>query len=97
MAKQNKKVMSIAIDPDLHLELKRYAKRRGQSASSYVQSLIEKAMKIDVDEEPIVVGKPVDDSILPIVLKVPTSLKGDSDGLKAWLDVSASKIAKKLS
>lgn len=97
MAKQNKKVMSIAIDPDLHLELKRYAKRRGQSASSYVQSLIEKAMKIDVDEEPVVVGKPVDESIMPVVLKIPASLKGDSDGLKAWLDVKTSGITKKLS
>ena len=97
MAKQNKKVMSIAIDPDLHLELKKYAKRRGQSASSYVQNLIEKAMKIDVDEEPVIVGKPVDSSIMPVVLKIPTSLKGDADQLKAWLDVKCSGIAKKLS
>jgi len=97
MSKQNKKVMSIAIDPDLHLDLKKYAKRRGQSASSYVQSLIEKAVKIDVDEEPMVVGRPVDESVKPVVLRVPTSLLGDEGGLKAWLDVRTGKLAKKLS
>ena len=96
MAKQNKKVMSIAIDPDLHVELKRYAKRRGQSASSYVQNLIEKAMKIDVDEEPIILGKPVDESILPVVLKIPASLKGDEDGLGAWMETQRAKLVKKL-
>jgi len=97
MSKQNKKVMSIAIDPDLHVELKRYAKRRGQSASSYVQNLIEKAMKIDVDEEPIILGKPVDESILPVVLKIPTTLKGDEEALGAWMETQRAKIVKKLS
>lgn len=97
MSNQNKKVMSIAIDPTLHEELKKYAKRRGQSASSYVQSLIEKALKIDVDEEPMIVGKPADESILPVVLRVPTSLKGDLDGLKAWMEAKIGGIVNKLS
>jgi hypothetical protein len=97
MNNQNKKVMSIAIDPLLHDELKKYAKRRGQSASSYVQSLIEKALKIDVDEEPMVIGKPVDESILPVVLKIPAALKGDLDGLKAWMEAKVGGIISKLS
>lgn len=94
---QNKKVMSIAIAPALHDELKKYAKRRGQSTSSYVQILIEKALTIDVDEEPMVIGKPVDDSILPVVLKVPASLKGDVEGLKAWMEAKIGGIISKLS
>ena len=72
--------------------------------------LIEKALKIDVDEEPMVIGKPADeslkslvinvpadDSIMPIVLKIPVSLKGDTEGLKAWMEAKSSGIIGKLS
>jgi hypothetical protein len=60
MAK-NKKVMSIAIRPELHEELKRYSKRKATSASSYVGDLIEKALKLEIDDEPVVIGKSIDE------------------------------------
>jgi len=56
MSKSNKKVMSIAIRPELHEELKKHAKRRGLSTSSYVGDLVEESVKIDIDEEPMIVA-----------------------------------------
>ncbi len=106
MVNQNKKVMSIAIDPEMHEELKRNTKQRGLSTSSFVHDLIEKALKIDINEEIVLVGKPVDQTVLPVVfdksvqpvvLKIPVSLKGDAEGLKAWLEVKVSGLVSKLS
>lgn len=98
MSVQNKKVMSIAIDPNLQEELKKYAKRRGQSVSSYVQSLVEKGLKIDVDEEPMIVGKPADGSAKPVVLRVPASLlDGDPEALKAWMEAKIVGFVSKIS
>jgi len=95
MAK-NKKVMSIAIEPELHEELKEYAKRKGMSVSSYVGVLISKAVKLSIDDDPLVVGKPADEDVLPVILKIPGSLKGDREGLKAWMDTQTTGIVTKL-
>lgn len=84
MAK-NKKVMSIAIVPDLHEELKRYAKRKGMSTSSYVGNLIEQAVKLNIDDDPMVIGRPIDEEVTPVVLKIPVALKQDAEQLKKWL------------
>lgn len=95
MAK-NKKVMSIAIEPELHDELKQYSKKKGMSVSSYVGVLISKAVKLSIDDDPLVVGKPADEDVLPVILKIPGSLKGDKEGLKAWMDAQTSGIVSKL-
>ena len=92
-----KQVMSIAIDPEIFQDLKKNSKQRGISASSFVQDLIEKSLKIDINDEIMMVGKPVDQAILPVVLKIPVSLKGDGEGLKAWLDAKVSGLVNKLS
>jgi hypothetical protein len=108
MVNQNKKVMSIAIDPELHNEVKRHSKQRGLSTSLYVHDLIEKSLKIDFNDEIVMFGKPADQNILPVlypsdqsispvVLKIPTSLKGDPEGLKAWLEAKVSGLVNKLS
>ncbi|MHA2432942.1 MAG: hypothetical protein ACXADO_06940 [Candidatus Thorarchaeota archaeon] len=103
MAK-NKKVMSIAIVPDLHEELKRYSKRKGLSASSYVGELIEQAVKLNIDDDPVVIGKPVDEDVLPVsynkdevspvILKIPVNVREDQETLKKWLAVQMSGILK---
>ena len=95
MAK-NKKVMSIAIEPELHDELKEYSKKKGLSVSSYVGVLISKAVKLSIDDDPLVVGKPADEDVVPVILKIPGSLKGDKEGLKSWLDTQTGVLVSKL-
>lgn len=95
MAK-NKKVMSIAIEPELHEELKDYSRRKGLSASSYVGMLVSKALKLSIDDDPIIVGKPVDEDVLPVILKIPAQLRGNRDSLKIWMDAQSAGIVNKL-
>lgn len=94
----NKKVMSIAIRPELHDELKKYSKRRGLSASAYVGDLVEKAVKLDIDEEPMIIAKPLDEEVLPVILKVPKPLlaAGDAEQLKKWVSAQANGVYKGL-
>jgi len=93
---KNKKVMSIAIEPELHESVKEYAKRKGVSASAYIGDLVKKALKINIDEEPIVVGKPVDENIMAVVLKIPSELKGQKETLTEWLVSQCTALVKKL-
>lgn len=91
---KNKKVMSIAIMPEMHDELKSLAKRKGLSASNYIGNLVEQALKINPDDDALVVGKPADEEIVAVMLKIPKSLTGDHDKLKDWLDSQSNGILK---
>lgn len=95
MAK-NKKVMSIAINPEVEGELRRYAKRKGVSASAWIGDLVQKALKLDVDDEPVIIGKPSNEEVMPIVLKVPSNLKGNPESLRNWMDMQVNGIVAKL-
>lgn len=88
--------MSIAITPELHNTVREYAKRKGNSASAYITELVEKAVKINIDEEPIIVGKPLDDNVMAVVLKIPSELKGNKEGLSEWLASQCVALVKKL-
>lgn len=90
----NKKVMSMAIHPDLHDDLKKVARRKGVSASTYVGNLVEQALKINPDDDPMVIGKPVDEEVRCVVLKIPVALKSDPEQLKKWLEVQSLGILK---
>lgn len=94
----NKKVMSIAIHPELHDELKKFSKRRGLSASSYVGDLLEKAVKLDIDEEPMIIAKPLDEEVIPVILKVPRTIldSNDQEQLKKWVLAQANGVYKGL-
>ena len=91
---KNKKVMSIAIRPELHEELKKVSKRKSLSASEYVGNLVEQAVKINPDEDIIVIGRPVGEDVTPVILKIPVSLKGLPDQLEKWLTVQTTGILK---
>lgn len=93
---KNKKVMSIAIDPDLHEELRDYARKKCMTTSAYLGMLIGKALKISIDDDPIVIGKPVDEDVLPVMLKIPANLKGQRDSLKTWMDTQVAGIVNKI-
>jgi hypothetical protein len=95
MAK-NKKVMSIAIEPDLHNEVTDYCKRKGVSVSSYIGLLLAKAIKLPIDDDPLIVGRPTDEDVLPVFLKIPGKLKGNRDGLKTWMDTQTNALLNKL-
>lgn len=96
MNNKNKKVMSIAIEPEIHESVKEYSKRKGVSTSAYICDLVKKALKINIDEEPIVVGKPVDENIMAVVLKIPSELKGQKEQLTQWLASQCSALVKKI-
>jgi vacuolar-type H+-ATPase subunit E/Vma4 len=89
---KNKKVMSIAIQPELQEELKKVSKRKGMSSSTYISNLVEQAMKLNPDDDPIVVSKPSDEDVIPVILKIPTNLKSDKEKLKNWLEVQSNGI-----
>jgi hypothetical protein len=91
---KNKKVMSIAIRPELHDELKKFSKRKGLSASTYIGNLIEQAVKLNIDDDPMVIGKPTDDEVVPVVLKIPAGLKNNPDKLKQWMEIQSNGIVK---
>ena len=89
-----KQVMSVAIDPEMQIQLKQYAKKRDISASKFIGILVEQALKLSIDEEPVVIGK--GDDVIPVVLKVPKALKNDSSKLSSWMNEQTSKIIKQL-
>lgn len=91
---KNKKVMSIAIVPELHEELKKYSKRKGMSASAYVGNLIEQAVKLNIDDDLVVIGTPIDEEVVPVILKIPVALKTDPDQLKRWMAAQMNGIFK---
>jgi hypothetical protein len=93
---KNKKVMSIAIEPDLHDELKSYARKKGLSVSAYIGTLVGKAVKLSIDDDPVIVGKPADEDVIPVMLKIPANLKGDKAGLESWLSAQVLGIVNKL-
>lgn len=91
---KNKKVMSIAIRPELHDELKKFSKRKDQSASTYIGNLIEQAVKLNINEDPKIIGIPTDEDVIPVVLKIPAILKQHPDKLKQWMEVQSNGIVK---
>jgi hypothetical protein len=96
MAK-NKKVMSLAIDPGLHEQLKDYCERKVVSASSYLGDLIEKGVKIPVDEEPVIYGKSANEqNTLKVILQIPANLRGNKVALAEWLADQSSRLVSKL-
>lgn len=93
---KNKTVMSVAIEPDLQEELKSYAKRKDMSVSAYISLLVGKGVKVPVDDDPLVVGKPTDKEVISVVLNIPSSLKGNKEGLQVWMESQTSGIVNKL-
>jgi len=103
---KNKKVMSIAIRPELHEELKKVSKRKGVSASTFIGDVIEQAVKVNPDDDIMVIGKPVDEevkpvmvsaseNVKPIILNIPAALQTDPEGLQKWLNLQTAGILKK--
>jgi hypothetical protein len=56
--------------------------------------LIEPAIKLNVDDEVVMIGQPADSEVTPIILKVPNVYKSNPDKLKQWLDIQSAGIVK---
>lgn len=84
--------MSISITPKVQEEIKRYADRRGLSASLYIENLLQQALKLNIDDDPVVIGKPIDEEVVPVVLKIPAGIKSDSEKLGKWLNLQMNRI-----
>jgi hypothetical protein len=94
---KNKKVMSVAIQPELQDECKTNAKRRGVSVSAYIGNLVEQAVKLNPDEDLMVINKPNDEDIVPVILRVPKSLRGNPEKLQQWMEIQSAAIIKAMS
>lgn len=108
---KNKQVMSIAIRPDLKEELGKFSKRKGLSNSAYIGNLVEQAVKLNIDDDPVVIGRPIevesesplviwkqpDEDVSPVVLKIPSALRTDKAQLERWMTVQMAGIVKAMS
>ena len=81
------KIMSLSVEPEMQELLKNSSKKMGCSVSSLVRDLVDKHIDLIVN----------DGEEIPVILKIPTSLRGNPEGLKAWLDSRVSGIVKALS
>jgi hypothetical protein len=80
------KIMSLSIEPEMQDLLKASAKKAGCSVSHLIRDLVNKHLTLIVNE-----GEEI-----PVILKVPTHLKGDEAGLRQWLTVKVEAIVKAL-
>jgi hypothetical protein len=82
----NKKlnIMSLSVEPEMQDKLKKFAKARDVSVSKLVRDLVDKYLVIE-------------DDVIPVILKIPTKLKGDQDGLQKWMEMKSAAIVKALS
>lgn len=83
MAK-NKEVMSVSISPKLHEEVKNLAKRKDMKVSPCIAYIIDKFIELNFEEDPIVLGDP-GEGLSSVVIKIPTSLRDNKDGMKQYL------------
>jgi hypothetical protein len=79
-------VMSLSVKPEMHVLLKTSAKKIGRSVSDLVRTLVEKYL-------PLIVN---DGQDIPVILKVPSALRGDEEGLRKWLAIKTDAITKAL-
>lgn len=95
MAK-NTIVMSLSIKPEMEKAVRDYARKKAMNASEYIRMLIEKAIKLPIDDEPMIVGKPMGEDVLPVLLMIPGRFRGQRDALQAWMDGQTSRIVDKV-
>jgi hypothetical protein len=86
-----KSIMSLSIDPELQDYIKTCAKEEGVSYSQFVRNLV---IKCVVEKDQWVMVKKSDE-FTPVVLKIPSELKGVE--LREWLEVRTNAIVQKLS
>jgi hypothetical protein len=79
-------IMSLSVKPEMQDLLKDAAKKRGSSVSELVRTLIQKHLNLVVN----------DGGEIPVILRIPASLKGDPTSLRQWLNSRTDKIVSSL-
>jgi len=75
-------IMSLSVLPEQQTLLKTSAKKLGVSASQLIRDLVTKYLGLLVN----------DGSEVPVILKIPSELKGDEEGLRKWMAVRTEAI-----
>jgi hypothetical protein len=81
------KIMSLSVEPEMQDLLKISSKKLGCSVSALVRDLVNKHLDLLVN----------DGEEIPVILRIPTGLKGDKESLEKWLASRVSAIADALS
>ena len=87
MSDKKHKIMSLSVEPDMHDLLKTSAKKLGIGVSQLVRDLVREHLDLIVN----------DGEEIPVILRIPSDLKGDEAALKQWLGARVDRIAKALS
>jgi len=88
MAKENKiKIMSLSLDLEMYDLIKNSAKKLGhKNVSQLIRDLVAKYLDLLVNDS--------DDT--PVILRIPSVVRDDSEKLKAWLHIRADAITNAL-
>lgn len=82
------KIVSLSLEPEMHELIKSSAKRLGhKNVSQLVRDLVSKYLDLMVN----------DSEDIPVILRIPSDLKDDPDGIRSWLHRKSDAIAEALS
>jgi hypothetical protein len=85
MANKKNNIMSLSLDPDTQDKLRLHAKQKTNgNVSKLIREMVEKFLVLE-------------DDVIPVILRIPIHLKGDSDNLKTWLETKMQAVHKVLS
>ncbi len=85
MTTKKNNIMSLSLDPDTQDKLRLHAKQKTNgNVSKLIREMVEKFLVLE-------------DDVIPVILRVPIHLKGDSENLKTWLDTRLNAVHKALS
>lgn len=100
------KVLSIGIDdelvvagknPEYNESFNSFLALKKKNEDIYFQEITNKVLElIKNEEEPIVIGKPINEPVMPVVLRIPTELKGKKSELQEWLATQCNALIKKM-
>lgn len=85
MADNKNKIMSLSLDSDMYELVKNSSKKLGhKNVSQMIRDLIKKYLELLVNDK----------DEIPVILKVPSDLKGNPEELKTWLSSRMDAIVK---
>jgi hypothetical protein len=85
MTTKKNNIMSLSLDPDTQDKLRLHAKQKTNgNVSKLIREMVEKFLVLE-------------DDVIPVILRIPIHLKGDSENLKVWLETRMQAVHKALS
>jgi hypothetical protein len=82
------KIVSLSLDPDMHDLIKSSAKKLGhKNVSQLIRDLVSRHLDLMVNDK----------DEIPVIIRIPGSLKGDPSAIREWLYKKSDAISKALS